>query len=856
MKCGVSSIWCTLVCVLLSLSHTGKMAAISLYADDLLLTGSDSIVFKSIYPSETRHRSHLYNWLWGKHYRELYSIPIAVKAVTLNSISGELKAVEQATDFQGLFLQNTQQQWFLLKPLGGLTSFMESSFFREVYHKKEFNNTYLGKFIGDAYTIINPYTFISANFMARQSGLIANDSYIYYVPENSTKDTVADGTRIQGKLVSLIDLPDRSRRTNVLTTDTLLQKIQENKLYRVDQNQYIRGRLLDMLIGDWNKIPENWRWLTREAGDSILYSPVVIDRNHAFTKVDGVLFRQMLNVLTLSFIQNYDAQMKDIKKINKLGFPLDMALLSQSVESEWIDQARILKTALTDQVIDEAFARLPSAVREHEVALLKEKLTSRRALLEDIARFYYQLLQRTPVLTGTNQNDRFSIHRFSSDSIQIRIYNPETDKEVFNHIYHTKETKEIWLYGLKGNDHYEVEGFAHNHFPIYLIPGNGDNTYNIQQGNGLRIYAYPSEKEKLDTIPHLRKIISDSEEIHTYDYKKIKYHDVSFSPWGVYDSDNGFSLGAYFTYTMYGFKRAPFTYRHRIGYNYIEGFMYQGIYPDYSGRKSFYLDAMISSPKNFFNFFGFGNNTEGYKNEKKNYNRVNIRQFTLKPSFHFDFKKGEKLIVYTSLDLFKANRPDDRFINQYYPNDDRIFRSNYFVDLGVTFQLSKNLSSFIPLLEGSVSSGWKMNLKDIERNFPYAEANISMNMKLTERLTWATLMNGKALFNNKYEFYQSATTELRGFRDNRFIGKQSFYQYSDFRLDMGALKNPFTPLKYGLFAGFDYGRVWFPGERSKVWHTSYGGGVWLTLINNITTKYSWFGSKDSFRFMFELGLGF
>lgn len=832
------------------------MTAGSAYASGLLGSNADSLVLKSIYPPESKKRSLLYTWLWGKHYRELYSIPIRAEKMTLNAMMGGVEVVEQAPDFQGLFLQTPGQQHFLLKPLGGLTSFMESDFFQEVYNRQEFKNTYLGKFIGDAYTIINPYTFISANFMARQSGLGANDSYIYYVPKNSTQDTVADGTHIQGKLVSLIGLPDPNVWTNVLTTDSLLLKIREDARYEVDLETYIRERLFDMLIGDWNKIPENWRWLGRETGDCIEYSSVVIDRNHAFTKVDGVLFRQMLNVLTLSFIENYEDQIKDIKRINKLGFPLDMSLLSPSVESEWLKQARLLKAVLTDQVIDEAFALLPSTVRGLVSEQLKEKLKKRREDLEKVARLYYRLLQRTPVLTGTNQSDRLVVNRFSPDSMQISIYHPETGDEVFNHTYQTKETKEIWLYGLEGDDHYEVKGEARNTLPVYLISGTGDNTYDIRQSGNLRVYGYRSEKEKLDTIPHLREICSDNEAIHAYNYKKIKYHETSFSPWGVYDSDNGFSLGAYFTYTLYGFKRAPFTYRHRIGYNYIEGFMYQGVYPSYSGRQSFYIDAQISSPKNFFNFFGFGNNTEGYKHEKKNYNRVNIRQFTLKPSVHFDFPGGEKLIVYSSLNLFQAKRSDNRFINQYYPDDAPVFRSNYFVDLGATYQVSRRLSSRIPLFEGSLSSGWKMNLKDPGHNFPYAEVNVSMNMKLTDRLTWATLVNGKALFNNKYEFYQSATTELRGFRDNRFIGKQSFYQYSDFRIDMGAIKNPFTPLRYGLFAGFDYGRVWFPGERSKVWHTSYGGGIWLTLINNITTKYSWFGSKDSFRFMFELGLGF
>lgn len=143
-----------------------------------------------------------------------------------------------------------------------------------------------------------------------------------------------------------------------------------------------------------------------------------------------------------------------------------------------------------------------------------------------------------------------------------------------------------------------------------------------------------------------------------------------------------------------------------------------------------------------------------------------------------------------------------------------------------------------------------------ERNFPYAQGSLSWNVRFSDRFTWASLMKGTVLFDNDYEFYQAATIDLRGFRENRFIGKQSFYQYSDLRLDMGKLKNPFTPLKYGLFAGFDYGRVWFPGERSHSWHTSYGGGIWLTFLNKFTTKYSWFGSTDSFRFAFELGLGF
>lgn len=824
--------------LLLLVLNQGRSVAMLLPDGSDSLAQIDSVVSKSIYPPTLKNKSNLYNFLWGTHYRHLYIMPITTQAVTLNTLSGGMQVIGKVPDFHALLLKNKQEQLYMLKPLGGSTSFIESKFFQEIYNPNEFKNTYLDEFIGDAYTIINPYTFISADYMARQSGLSSSNSHIYYIPPYSTQDTVTDGVAFQGKLVSIIDLPDLNTKKNILTTEKLLQHIQENKLYMANQYPYIRERLFDMLVGDWNKIPENWNWLSVAEGDSLLYNPMVIDRNHSFTKVDGILFKQMLKALTLSFITDYNGEFKDLKKINKLGFALDMALISRSDETVWLEEARFLKKSVTDQLIEDAFRQLPAGIDTIETGHLKQKLKLRRDKLEEAAHLYYTLLQRNPVLTGTNHDDSFVIDRYGTDSLRIRIYNPKSQELVFDRKYGKNTTKEIWLYGLEGNDRFEVNGQSEKEIPLYLISGDGDNEYAIEQKSHVRVYGAKSHADR------------------NYDYQKIKYHDFSFSPWGVYDSDNGFSLGAYFTYTMYGFKRAPFTYRHRIGYNYREGFMYQAVFPGYDGKKSFNMDASISSPRSFTNFFGFGNTTDGYKDESKNFNRVRVRKYTLTPSFHLNVSEDKSLVLYSSLEMFKAKRPDDRFINQIYPDDHQIFNANYFVDLGGTFQVQKRISSLIQNLEGSLSAGWTMNIKDPGRNFPYTELEMSMDMKFTDRLTWATMANAKVIYNNKYEFYQAATTEMRGFRDNRFIGKQSFYQCSDFRVDMGKIANPFTPLKYGLFAGFDYGRVWIPNEQSRNWHTSYGGGVWLTLFNKFTTKYSWFGSTDSFRFMFELGLGF
>ncbi len=838
----------TLIAFVLSLQ-----ASAYIVNDTLKQTGK---VRKSVYPDSIKEKSSIYNKLWGKHYRKLYTLPITVTTINFDSFLGGVKVVSQADNFHGLVLEDKEKHLYMLKPLGGSTSFLESDFFQEMYNKKDFNGTYLDTFIGDAYTIINPYTFLASDFMAQHLSLSSNNPRIYYIPKYTTADTIADGSYIQAKLVSITDIPDINTKKNILSTTELLEVMRKDKSYFVDQHLYIRERLFDMLIGDWNKMPENWNWNAQRKNDSILFSPIVIDRNHAFTKVDGLFFKQMLSVLTLGFISNYEAEFKKLKNFNKLGYELDLAIVSQSDESLWIQEAKWLKNNFTDQLIEEAFDKLPKGVESSETDNIKRILKARRDNVEELAHTYYRILQHNPIVTGTERDDHFIIDRSRPDSVHISIYDSRKESLVFDKKYEKKTAKEIWLYGLQGNDHFEIKHDEGRPLKVLLITGEGENSYDFQSKKNLKVYAYPSEKQTFDSISGVRPVFSENERVVGYDYKHTKYSKFSFSPWGFYDSDLGINLGSYVTYTMYGYKRMPFSYQHRLGFNYLGGFMYRGIFPTYDERKTFIVDAEFGFPRNFFNFFGFGNNTDGYKDEKRNYNRVNIRNLVITPSYNITIDKRQELSFIASAELVKVLHPSNKFINTIYSKDHRVFKTNYFADLSVRYQVNKEPSSIISKLEGEVIGGWKLNMGNAKRNFPYAEVKGTLDICITDRFTWATMAKAKALFTDKFEFYQAATTELRGFRNNRFLGKQSFYQYSDFRVDMGELKNPFTPLKYGLFAGIDYGRVWYPDQSSKKWHTSYGGGIWLTLINKITTKYSLFGSKDSVRFMFELGLGF
>ena len=44
------------------------------------------------------------------------------------------------------------------------------------------------------------------------------------------------------------------------STDDLLKKLRKDEKYVVDDATYLRARLFDMVIGDWDRHVDQWRW--------------------------------------------------------------------------------------------------------------------------------------------------------------------------------------------------------------------------------------------------------------------------------------------------------------------------------------------------------------------------------------------------------------------------------------------------------------------------------------------------------------------------------------------------------------------------------------------------------------------
>ena len=234
------------------------------------------------------------------------------------------------------------------------------------------------------------------------------------------------------------------------------------------------------------------------------------------------------------------------------------------------------------------------------------------------------------------------------------------------------------------------------------------------------------------------------------------------------------------------------------------------------------VSARFTTPNFTLNFFGFGNETENNDDEEPlelDYNRVKLRTIRLAPSLVWRGYLGSKVRLGVSYEDIEVEATEDRFINEFFVANGEENQQSFF-GLDAEYSYSNSDNDAFPTLgmAFSLQGGYKTNLTESGRSFGYLIPSLSIDHRLCSngRLVLATKIKGHFNIGDDFEFYQGASIGandgLRGFRFQRFTGKTSFYQNTDLRYSFRSRKTGLLPVTPGVYGGFDYGRVWFPGE--------------------------------------------
>jgi predicted phosphodiesterase len=450
-----------------------------------------------IYSKKMTDKSWFYNWFMGKHYRKYYSIPIEAKTVNLDTLYGGLKPIQAGGGHQSksLRLKDANGKEYVMRALKKSASrFLQSVAFKDQYIEKQFENTYAENFLLDFYTTSHPYTPFAVSDLADKIGINHSNPKLYYIPKQNSLDKFNEDFGNELYMVeerqtdSQKDLKSFGYPEAIISTNDLLKKLQKSEKNQVDESAYIRARLFDMLIGDWDRHYDQWRWGEYKGENKTIYKPIPRDRDQAFTKYDGALLSIIMNIPDLRHMQSFNKKISNVKWFNREPYPLDITFLKTATAADWIREAQYIQDHLSETDITNAFKNLPKEMQDETLETIKAKLTIRKNDLQQYAKEYYAVLQKTVVIVGTEDKDLFVISRQPKNQTEIKQFRikKEGEKLVQTKILSGHETSEVWVYGLDDDDVYKVKGNEKSTIKIRLIGGQNHDNYTVENGRKVK----------------------------------------------------------------------------------------------------------------------------------------------------------------------------------------------------------------------------------------------------------------------------------------------------------------------------------------------------------------------------------
>ena len=844
-----------------------------------------STVSASIYTKEEVTKSKFFKWMWGERYRKYYATKVKVPTVDLDTLFGGVKVLRKGGGHQSksLRLVNNEGKEYVMRALKKSAEvYLQAMAFKEQYVVGDFEDTFTERILEDFYTGAHPYAPFVVGALSDAVGIYHTNPKLYYIPKQHVFRDYDD--EFGDELYMIEERTDSGHgnlksfgyANTLISTDDVLKKLRKDEKYSVDKEAYVKARLFDMLIGDWDRHTDQWRWAEFKdpKNGKVQYKPIPRDRDQVFSEMgDGFLMGIATRIIpSLTLMEGFNNKIRSVKGFNgsPMTFALDMTLLPETTFELWEEQVAVLQKKLTEEVIDEALLQFPIEVRDKTSVEIKNTLLSRKADLLNIAKEYYYILNEFSVVTGTDKDDYFTVTGLSNGKTEVVGYRIKKGKKgtvFFRKIYDKKITKEIWIYGLDDDDYFEVRKINSGNSKVRIVGGQNNDIYDINDSRRVFVYDQKLKKNTIKNPKETRLRLTRDYDINTYQPIRLKSSANQIIPVIGSNPDDGFKIGLINTYTYNGFLQNPFTSQHTINASYYfatSGFDlgYQGEFANVIGRANLELKVKFTSPNYSINFFGFGNDSET-TNDNLDYNRVKLQTLKFAPSLVWRGDMESKIRTGVSYETIEVEETSGRFINTFYVVNGGEVRKNFLgVDAQYSYENQDNAAFPTLGMATSLHIGYKADTSGDNASFGYVIPSLSFDYKLVPsgRLVLAT--KWKAHFNvgDGFEFYQGATIGglegLRGFRNQRFTGKKAYYQNTDIRYRLLKKKTGLLPVTLGFFGGYDYGRVWQSQENSDKWHTSYGGGFFLNGADIVTARIAIFNSVDGARFSFGLGFGF
>jgi hypothetical protein len=445
-----------------------------------LVPGQESSDSVTVIPGPEYDAGWLHRIFFGDHYRDLWAAPVRVPVLDLSAFAGGLKPVEMGGGFQTKSLRFIGNDGMYYK-------------FRSVNKNPravlplELRETVAGDLAQDHISTSHPCASLIVDVLATAVGVPTLDARLVYLPD----DDGLGGFRGEfGGLLGILEIyPEADEEgvvdflgaTKIRNTLKMYEAMENDSEDRPDAYAFLKARLLDIYVGDWDRHVKQWKWAQFEEDGEKVWLPIPMDRDQAMVRLDG-LFPTVASLAITQFTDFSEAE-PNIAKLTFSGHYLDRRLLVGLGREDWDSTVASFVAALTDDVIARAVKRVPQEYYALDGERIDGILKKRRDTFSSIADRYYGLLADYVDVHLSDKREVVAVRRIDDERVEVTAWRrqktgeADPGRQVFHRVFHADETSEIRLYALGGDDVVQVTGEVSSSITIRVIGGKGDDEF-------------------------------------------------------------------------------------------------------------------------------------------------------------------------------------------------------------------------------------------------------------------------------------------------------------------------------------------------------------------------------------------
>ncbi|WP_176214743.1 metallophosphoesterase [Reichenbachiella faecimaris] len=826
------------------------------------------------YQASKRKRS----WM-GSNYRDVWSMPVEAPIFNIVEEKGGLEVVKRGGGMQtnSLRLEAKDGKQYVLRSV-------EKYAHKALPHVLQ--ETLAVGVVQDQISSSHPYSAYVVPPMADAVGIYHTNPQLVYIPDDGAfgkyREVLANELALFEERPSgdWSDAKYFGYSKDLIGSPDVQEELMDDNDNSIDQLFVLRNRLFDMVIGDWDRHEDQWRWASFDKDKGKLYRPIPRDRDQTFFMNEGILPKIASRRWAMAKIEGFNDEVRWAPGFNFNARFFDRIFMNEPDREDWLTMIKLIQDSLTDESIENAIKRWPENVYALTGGKTIQTLKARRDNLQDYALEFYESLAKNVNVVGTDKSELFLIKNISAEELQLTVHKiskkGKVEQVIYDRAFHASETKEVRIYGLADDDEFKISGNIKSKVRVRIIGGEGDDEIlDVSNRSAQNIKLYDRKNTTLITSDQasFKSRLSNNSSVNDYNKYEFKYDVLMPLVYGSYNRDDGIFLGGGFMYTQHGWRKDPFASRHRLladvaiatGAFNIE---YKGEFNNVFGQWN--LEALVDIKKpEVNNFFGLGNESVYDVDRGIDYYRLRVEDYSLFLSINNEIGNVGKFALGLHQKTIEIEENEGTFITSpgfsEFNTDELFDDRRHYGGLFSTLEFDTRDVKLFPsrglYWESEVSS--YQGLKDNSTDFTHLHSNLALFysfqfpaiVTLASRTGYAHNFGDFALD----EFYNANTlggrSNLRGYRKTRFYGRTSFYQNVDLRLKLLDFSSILFPGKLGVHGFYDVGRIW-ASEHSDQWHRSAGFGLWVAPLSKVAASLSYAFSPEENLISFDFGFFF